>query len=665
MKALALEDFLQYRYLSGLTYAPGGQAAAFLVKSANLEKNCYDTHVWTVRGDRLSQLTTAGDEASFCWEDDLHLLFPDIRSEQERARKAAGESFTSFYRIDLRGGEAQPAFSLPFCATELSVVSPRYFAAVGKIDVNHPDAYRMNPRERRELAAYYAREADFQVIDELPFRFNGLGYINKTRNALFLVDRRTGRAVRLSAPNEEVNTYTVLNGIVYYCAEAVETKMLYRQKIYRCDPEEGRSTCLYGGSAYQIEYLLGFRDRLVFAGSTQERYGYNENPMFYQVSLADGSITLFSDNPDSLHPAIGSDCRLGRTRLAKVRGEEIYYLATLRDAVCLMKMDAQGKRSRVVALPGTVDDFDLSESSDEILAVCMQGGALQELYRFTLAGALRRQVSHLNTAVLRNKYVAPCESVAFSFRGVPLDGWVLKPRDYDPAKTYPGILDIHGGPKMAYGTVFFHEMQLWANRGYFVFFCNPIGSDGRGNDFVDMRGKYGTVDYESLLCFLDAVLARYPQIDPARLAVTGGSYGGYMTNWIIGHTNRFACAASQRSISNWLSFYGYSDLGYNFNVDQMGTTLFDGAEQMWNCSPLKYAGSIQTPTLFIHSTEDYRCPLPEGMQLYTSMVDRGIPARMCIFKGENHELSRSGRPKQRLRRLQEITDWIERYTAKK
>ena len=245
-----------------------------------------------------------------------------------------------------------------------------------------------------------------------------------------------------------------------------------------------------------------------------------------------------------------------------------------------------------------------------------------------------------------------------------MDGWVLKPINYDPAKKYPAVLDIHGGPKMAYGPVFYHEMQVWASLGYFVFYCNPIGSDGRGNDFVDMRGKYGTVDYDSLMAFVDAVLAKYPQIDQGRVGVTGGSYGGYMTNWIITHTDRFCCAASQRSISNWLSFYGYSDLGYNFNVDQLAANPFTNPKEMWDRSPMKYAAKAHTPTLFLHSDEDYRCPLGEGLQLYTALVDLGVPARMCIFHGENHELSRSGRPASRLRRLQEIDRWLALYCEK-
>ena len=137
-----------------------------------------------------------------------------------------------------------------------------------------------------------------------------------------------------------------------------------------------------------------------------------------------------------------------------------------------------------------------------------------------------------------------------------------------------------------------------------------------------------------------------------------------MTNWIITHTDRFACAASQRSISNWLSFYGYSDLGYNFNVDQLAANPFTDPKEMWDRSPLKYAANAHTPTLFLHSDEDYRCPLGEGLQLYTALTDLGVPARMCIFHGENHELSRSGRPASRLRRLQEIDRWLELYCKK-
>ena len=266
---------------------------------------------------------------------------------------------------------------------------------------------------------------------------------------------------------------------------------------------------------------------------------------------------------------------------------------------------------------------------------------------------------------MENVYVAIPEKLSFVNDGVDLDGWVLKPRDFDPKKSYPGILDIHGGPKTVYGEVFYHEMQFWANEGYFVFFCNPRGGDGRGNEFADLRGKYGSIDYDDIMAFCDEVQTKYPQLDKKRLAVTGGSYGGFMTNWIIGHTDRCAAAASQRSIANWIGFGFTSDIGDDFAKDQMGLgkkgNVWNSMEKLWLHSPLQYLDRCTTPTLFIHSDEDYRCPLSEGYQMYAALQQLGVETRMCGFRGENHELSRSGKPLHRIRRLKEITAWFDSH----
>ena len=148
--------------------------------------------------------------------------------------------------------------------------------------------------------------------------------------------------------------------------------------------------------------------------------------------------------------------------------------------------------------------------------------------------------------------------------GVDIDGFVMKPVGYEPGKRYPGILHIHGGPKMVFGPGFHHEMQLWAASGFFVCYCNPRGSCGKGNAFADLQGKYGEVDFRDLMEFTDEVLRRYPEIDADRMGVAGGSYGGFMTNWVIGHTDRFRCAVSQRSIANYVGDYLLSDIGYYY-----------------------------------------------------------------------------------------------------
>lgn len=164
--------------------------------------------------------------------------------------------------------------------------------------------------------------------------------------------------------------------------------------------------------------------------------------------------------------------------------------------------------------------------------------------------------------------------------------------------------------------------------------------------------------------FTDAVLAAYPDIDQTRLGITGGSYGGFMTNWVIGHTDRFKAAASQRSISNWLSFEHMSDIAPEFCVDQVGASEDDNPEKVWLHSPLKYVKNVKTPTLFLNSDEDYRCPVEEGMQMFHALMSHGVESRMVVFHGENHELSRSGRPKNRLSRLNEIQKWFDGHLDK-
>ena len=267
-----------------------------------------------------------------------------------------------------------------------------------------------------------------------------------------------------------------------------------------------------------------------------------------------------------------------------------------------------------------------------------------------------------NEELFRDRETAKMEYTPFVNRyGQKVDGWVLKPKDYDPNRKYPGILEIHGGPRAAYGMVLYHEMQIWAGMGYFVFCCNPHGSEGYGEEFADLRGKYGKIDFEDLMDFTDHVLKEYPALDPMRLGASGGSYGGFMCNWIEGHTDRFAAIASQRSVSNWVADFGTSEIGFSFDRNEMGADPWMDMEKMWEQSPLKYADQAKTPILFIHSLRDYNCFIDQGVQMFTAMKHFGVPSRMVIFEEENHGLSRNGKPKHRIRRLKEMTDWFDKY----
>jgi len=359
-----------------------------------------------------------------------------------------------------------------------------------------------------------------------------------------------------------------------------------------------------------------------------------------------------------LGSSVGSDCRYGSSTTIKVDGNYLYFITTEYGNAYLNRMDFEGNVEKLTTEKGSVDGFDVIDG--KIAFVGFRGLKLQELYK--LEDGKETQLTDYNGWVNREKKLSTPERITFQNKdGITIEGWVMKPVDFEEGKKYPAILDIHGGPKTVYGEIFYHEMQYWANEGYVVFFCNPRGSDGRGNSFADIRGKYGTIDYEDIMKFTDIVLEKCPFIDEERVGVTGGSYGGFMTNWIIGHTNRFKAAVSQRSISNWISKFCTTDIGYYFVDDQQAATPWSDVEKLWFHSPLKYADKVQTPTLFIHSEEDYRCWTAEGLQMYTALKYHGVESRLCLFKGENHELSRSGKPKHRIRRLEEITNWFNKH----
>ena len=660
MKPITQTDLLQYRFLSALRFAPGGKRAAFVVANANGEENCYERRLWLYEDHSLRQMTDLGKEGGFAWLDDRRLIFPAVRSAKEKKRAEAGEEFTAYYVLDVNGGEAMPFLTLPFAAGGIRVLDPTHFVVTGQVDKTHPDLYCADEDGKKKVRIERDEDKDYEVFDELPFWGNGRGVTNGTRGSLYLVTSVPFSVKQLLAPPEDLGSFAVLGDEIVYAVSRWEAKLpLAGFELRAVNWKTGESRVLGAQKDLQPGELEVFGDTLLMMTTDCSRHGLNENAQVYRIDPKTGAFTLLRAEEYSLYNSVGSDCRLGGGRQAVAGDDCLYHLTTRGGNAALYRLGTDGSDEPVFEREGAVDCFD--RDGDLFLFIGLFGMRPQELYEFyPVTGELRR-VSHFNDAALEDRYVAQPERLTVESRGCKIEGWVLKPKDFDPEKTYPGILDVHGGPKTVYGPVFYHEMQVWASLGYCVFFCNPKGSDGGTNEFADIRGHYGDTDYVNLMDFTDAVLAAYPQIDRTRLCETGGSYGGFMTNWIIGHTDRFCCAASQRSISNWISFYGVSDIGFYFAADQCGGNIYDDVEKLWDLSPLKYAKNVKTPTLFIHSDEDYRCPLEQGIQMYAALVDRGVEARLCLFHGENHELSRSGKPKHRLRRLQEITGWFERH----
>ncbi len=354
----------------------------------------------------------------------------------------------------------------------------------------------------------------------------------------------------------------------------------------------------------------------------------------------------------------------------------VYFVSADRGAVQLYEATLDGKYRALTALAaGDLRAFDVA-ADGRVLVSHSTPTEPVELYAFRLAEAARRGAWHaltaFNAALTASGRFVPYEELwlegaAPSVTTFPghaagerqwIQGWLLKPPGFDPARRYPLVLYIHGGPHTMYGTAFFHEMQVLAHAGYVVLITNPRGSTGYGEQFANViQYHYPGDDYLDLMAAVDAVVAR-GAIDPKRLYVAGGSGGGLLSAWTVGHTDRFAAAVVERAVTNWYSFAGASDMNYFFATHWFRAGPWQDADDYLARSPMSYVEHVTTPVLVIHNLDDFRVPLDQGLQFYTALKEQKKPARLAVFPDSSHGMSRDGRPNQRIARLDLILDWF-------
>lgn len=654
MNQLKIDDLMNYRFLSEITSSPSGKKGAFLAKKANRKKNSYDSWIYIVDfcTEEVRQLTSFGAENNILFDDEDTILFASKRTKEDEAEKL--EEKTVFYRISLKGGEAWRAFEIPFGVESIKKVSEGIYSFTATVDLN-------KPKDKEELEEYQ----DYHILEELPYWENGAYFVSRFRCSLFLFEEKKGEWQQVTKPLFAVHHFETNGNHLVYTGVSYDRLLPKTSGLYEYNIEEKAVQELVSQDQMRIG-LFGCEGtknnpedfRVIFAGSTMDRFGSGQNPDLYVWEQ--GEVKKAAEYGYSIGSTPTGDISLGGGRKFLVKDGSAYFTSCRRTKgqICVMR---DGKGEELFDFDGAVNCFDAL--SGGFVMVGRTPGKLEELYVYEEEKGQYRQITHLNEDVLKETYIGELHYAGFTDSdGVDIDGWVILPKDYDPAKKYPAILDMHGGPKVAFGDTLFHEMQVFVNAGYFVLLCNPRGADGRGNEFADLREKYGTIDYQDFMEFTDHVLRLYPAIDEKRVGVTGGSYGGWMTNWIIGHTDRFAAAVSQRSFSNWLSDFGCSEIGYSFDVSENGgKTPWMAPKELWERSPVAYADRVKTPTLFIHSLKDYNCPLSESMQMFAALKYYGVPSKAFLFEGENHELSRSGKPVHRVRRIKEILSWFDRY----
>lgn len=493
-------------------------------------------------------------------------------------------------------------------------------------------------------------EGKYTFIDNVDFYSNSDGYIAGKRNVIVKYDCETKDFNIISSISENV-VYTFYDDktdrIVYLSTMDGNNYYNY-QNVKNYDINSDTIEVIYDMNDFDFDRIFYVDDKYIALGTYNKCYGVNENPEFYELS--NHGLKLLCENKFSVNNSLNSDCRHIGKDCCKVIDGAIYYLST-RENKCKLYAFKDNKIEKIYDDLTSVEDF--VKIDNKYIISGFDKGKASELYSFENGNT--KLLTNINGNLDFN-----IKKIEYKYEKYDLEGYILYPKDFDSEKKYPAIFEIHGGPKTVYSDKFVHEMYLFAQNGYIVFFTNPVGSDIYDNEFADVRGDYGSRDFENLKVFYEKVIENVPQIDRDRIGVTGGSYGGFMTNWITSHTDIFKAAVTQRCISNFVSFYGVSDIGYYFALDQTRLEKFD-VEKLWEHSPLKYVKNVKTPTLVLHSDKDYRCPLEQGIQWFTHLKLNNVETEMVVFHDENHDLSRIGTVKNRVERLYQMLRWFDKY----
>jgi len=347
-------------------------------------------------------------------------------------------------------------------------------------------------------------------------------------------------------------------------------------------------------------------------------------------------------------------------------GTHIYFQVSRHGDTVVKRIEVEsGEVDDEINRTGAVGSFMFDKTHDKL---CYYFGDVEspgQIYVRDMSTGREKQLTKVNETMLGRIDLGELEEVWFKGSdGNYLQGWILKPPGFNPKKKYPSILEIHGGPLMMYGNMFMHEFYYLAAQGYVVYFCNPRGGQGYGEKHAKaIHNGWGTKDYEDLMKFANMV-ARKPYIDKDRRGVTGGSYGGYMTNWIIGQTDRFKAAVTQRSVSNLISMWGSSDFNWVFQLEFGEKPPWENMNNFWKQSPMKHIGNAKTPTMVIHSESDHRCQIEQGEQVFVALKLLGVDTEFVRFPDEPHGLSRGGRTDRRIERLKSMLRWFDKYLKK-
>lgn len=659
-RRLQPEDLLSFQLAGDVQMAPAGDRVAYVVQSIDPEKNSYKSSIYMVRpGEKPLRFTGGESDSSPRFSPDgTRLAFISRRSGQPQ-----------IWLMQVNGGEAQQLTRIQGGVVEFCwAPDGRHIALTALLKA---DGIQPEVKDEKEEDLFKKHTKKVKVITELFHKLDGEGYFGERRPCLCVVAVDGAEAPKqLTIPPYRVSHVTwspdgstlLFEGrlgpdydrdggedhIYAIAAEGGEARQLTPEGLTCMAPAvspDGKQVAFVGEPSAEIGYDLMGLYVVPLAGGPATRVDRNWNRSFADDTVTDlcppgggrltwapdGSVLYATSSVGGTTPLVRVEMATGRVTSLTHGDREVYTYS----------LDAQCRKAALgVATPlnpGDIYLLDLTEGTEERLTA-------------------------VNSTLLADLELSePTRFTARAADGPAVDGWVMKPAGFEEGKRYPTVLFIHGGPMAQYGSAFFFEFQLMAAQGYGVVYSNPRGSQGYGPEFCKaIRCDWGNKDYADVMAALDQAIAENPWIDPERLGVTGGSYGGYMTNWIVSHTDRFKAAVTGRSVVDWRAMMGTGDF---IDFREAGGVPY-WVDDTWykQQSPITYVENVRTPILIEHQEGDLRCPLEQGLIWYSAIKYLGkAPVRLVLYPEEFHGMSRNGKPWNRIHRLKEISGWFNQY----
>jgi dipeptidyl aminopeptidase/acylaminoacyl peptidase len=667
-RPISVEDLLRIIDVEDPQLSPDGQWIAYVQRSIDTLENRYRTAIFVVpsSGGESLQLTRSGADTQPRWSPDgTKLAFTSARG---------GKPQVYLIRMGMPGGEAYSLTGQPNGATSpvwspdgthIAFLSPldgdeRAKEDAGEIENEAPPKNKFEAQQHKEHAAHAeAKRYDPMIVERIPYR-DGYGktYLDGRFQQIYVIAVEGGTAQRLTGldANYSAPVWSPDGGslISFRPRDPYADEPSRMDRLYRIDIANRSETVLSEEATADRAPAVSPDGLQIAYIRTPIELQYTRVPL---LALMDSNgaardLTVEFDRTAS-DPAWSPDGAFVYFRGQSEGNTEVYRISPDNGAV-----------EKVIGAPaGTfieVQAYHVGKTGG-IACVAATPDVPGELFYLAPGAAAPVKLTDVNRALLDEVIVQPTEEIRYpSYDGASVQGWYIPPVNAQAGTPAPLIIHIHGGPRIMANPAskMWHEWQYYAACGYGVFFCNAHSSDGYGQTF--QRLAYGEPDFPDHMAGIDTLIAR-GVADPDRLLVTGGSYGGYMTAWVVGHTDRFKAAIAERGVYNLFSQYGTTDFPVP-TEHEFDAKPWEVPMQVWERSPLAHAHKIKTPLMILHSENDYRCLISEAEQLFSYVRLAGdTPVQMVRFPREGHPLSRNGEPEHRIQRLNLMLGWFEKY----